>query len=474
MHLTSINTRLWLTYTLLIFLVLLAALSGILFAFRSSPLLYQQIFLRIDLVSNLLTERLAIVIDANWDPTIQLFFSEAKLLDVHVAILDAESDVVFTTGSPQEFQVPEISNISEVSRRSEERVLTFRDSNKTDWFYQTSQINQDYYLLAAARRPNIEIQTLFQNELVTPLIRAGILAIVGAFILSWLMAKWITRPLMNISKSAQNIAIGKYEMVPIEGPSEVKQLAIVINDMSQKVEDSLKSQKDFVANVSHEFKTPLTSIQGFSQAVYDGTVHNKKDVKHAAEVILNETDRLNFLVNDLLTLAKLDAGTMVMTKTEIEINELVKNVVERFYFEIEKSEIELITKYTKPFHLNADGTRLAQVFSNLLDNAIKFSEPGSAVEVKIVRSDNTVDISFSDSGIGIAKDDLKRIFERFYQVDKSRSGGVGRGVGLGLAIARQIVHAHGGEISVSSKVGNGSTFMVKLPVEDAAKKESSN
>ena len=474
MHLTSINTRLWLTYTLLIFLVLLAALSGILFAFRSSPLLYQQIFLRIDLVSNLLTERLAIVIDANWDPTIQLFFSEAKLLDVHVAILDVDGDVVFNTGSPQEFQVPEISNISEVTRGSEERVLTFRDSYKKDWFYQISQINQDYYLLAAARRPNIEIQTLFQNELVAPLIRTGILAIIGAFVLSWLMAKWITRPLMNISKSAQNIAVGKYEMVPIEGPNEVRQLAIVINDMSQKVEDSLKSQKDFVANVSHEFKTPLTSIQGFSQAVYDGTVHSKKDVKHAAEVILNETDRLNFLVNDLLTLAKLDAGTMVMTKTKIEVNELVKNVIERFYFEIEKSEVELITNYSKPIYLNADGTRLAQVFSNLLDNAIKFSEPGSVVKVKVVRSDNTVDISFSDSGIGIAKDDLKRIFERFYQVDKSRSGGVGRGVGLGLAIARQIVHAHRGEISVSSKVGNGSTFMVKLPIEDAAKKELSN
>ena len=141
MHLTSINTRLWLTYTLLIFLVLVAALAGILFAFRSSPLLYNQIFLRIDLVSNLLTERLAFVIDANWDPTIQLFFSEAKLLDVHAAILDAEGNTVFNTGNHGEFQVPEIKDIVEVTEKSQERVLTFRDSNKDDWFYQTSQIN---------------------------------------------------------------------------------------------------------------------------------------------------------------------------------------------------------------------------------------------------------------------------------------------------------------------------------------------
>ena len=413
MHLTSINTRLWLTYTLLIFLVLTAALAGILFAFRSSPLLYNQIFLRIDLVSNLLTERLAFVIDANWDPTIQLFFSEAKLLDVHAAILDAEGNIVFNTGNHGEFQVPEIKDMAEVTEKSQERVLTFKDSNRDDWFYQTSRINQDYYLLTAARRPNIEIKTLFKNELVSPLIRAGILAIAGAFILSWLMAKWITGPLLNIAKSTEQIAVGKYEMVPIEGPSEVKQLANAINDMSQKVENSLKSQKDFVANVSHEFKTPLTSIQGFSQAISDGTVNKKEDVKHAADVILNETDRLNFLVNDLLTLAKLDAGTIVMTKSKVEINELVKNVVERFRFAIKKSKIDLQVKYVESIYLNADGTRLAQVFSNLMDNAIKFSEPGSAVEVNVEREDNFIGITFRDHGMGISKADQNRIFERF-------------------------------------------------------------
>lgn len=474
MPLTSINTRLWLSYTLLICLVLIAALAGILFAFQTSPLLYRQIFLRIDLVSNLLTERLAFVIDADWDPTIQLFFSEAKLLDVQVAILDTEGNVLFSTASQQEFQVPEIKDLTTITENSSERILTFRDSNKTDWFYQTRAINSNYYLLAAAKRPDFEIQTLFHEELLAPLIRAGFLALAGAFIISWFMAKWITRPLMKISQSAEKIAVGTYETVPIEGPSEVRQLALVINDMSHKVEDSLKSQKDFVANVSHELKTPLTSIQGFSQAVYDGTVHTKKDVRHAAEVVLNETDRLNVLVDDLLTLAKLDAGTMAMTKTEIEINELVKNVVERFRFEFEKKEIKLLDSYTKPVYLVADGTRLAQVFSNLVDNAIKFSKPKSSVKTNVSRNGNSVLFSVTDSGPGISEKEIKRIFERFYQIDKSRSGGTGRGIGLGLAIAKQIVEAHEGEISVSSKVGEGSTFMVKLPIEDATKKKSSD
>jgi signal transduction histidine kinase len=283
------------------------------------------------------------------------------------------------------------------------------------------------------------------------------------------MAEWITRPLKNLSQSANNIAEGKYDAIPLEGPREVQQLARAMNDMSQKVENSLKSQRDFVANVSHEFKTPLTSIQGFSQAIYDDTVHESKDVKHAAEVILVETNRLNVLVNDLLMLAKLDAGTMLMTKERIEINQLIKGLIENFRFEMDKTDIKVKGTYTRPLYLQADGTRLAQVFLNLIDNAIKFSKPGDQVNVSVKREGGMAVVSVKDQGAGIAEEETKRIFERFYQVDKARSGGAMHGVGLGLAIAQQIVIAHGGEISVTSQLGEGSTFMVKLPVEDATK-----
>jgi signal transduction histidine kinase len=445
MHSSSINLRLWLTYTLIILFVLTLAMAGIIFAFQRSPLLYHQIFLRMNLVSNLLTDRLSIVIDSDWDPTIQLFFKEAELLDVQVAILDSDGQVVFHTIDYQDNQIPQINDPAETSQRSIDQALVFRDGNREDWFYQIRQINADYYLLVAALRPDVPIQSLFQDELVKPLVRTGLFALIGAFVLSWFMAEWITRPLRNISDSAKKIAVGKYEDIPIEGPMEVQQLAHAMNDMSQKVEKSLQSQRDFVANVSHEFKTPLTSIQGFSQAIYDGTVHIKKDLKHASDVILNETNRLNVLVNDLLTLAKLDAGTMSMTREEAELNRLVQAVIE-----------------------------LGQVFSNLLDNAIKFSRPGDEIGVTISRQGNNALVTVSDSGPGITPEECTRIFERFYQVDKSRPGGAGHGVGLGLAIAKQVVEAHGGEISVSSKVGEGSTFMVKLPIEDATAKTNSH
>ena len=281
------------------------------------------------------------------------------------------------------------------------------------------------------------------------------------------MAEWITRPLKKLSQSANNIAEGRYEAIPLEGPREVQQLSNAMNDMSRKVENSLKSQRDFVANVSHEFKTPLTSIQGFSQAIYDETVNKPRDIKHAAEVILNETDRLNILVNDLLTLAKLDAGTMAMSMEEIEINQLIKSLIEDFHYEVEKTGIKIKGIYTKPIHLQADGARLAQVFLNLIDNAIKFSPAGSEVVVTVSREDGYALVAVKDHGAGISEEETKRIFERFYQVDKARSGGAAHGVGLGLAIAQQIVQAHGGKISVTSQLGEGSTFMVKLPIEDA-------
>lgn len=474
MQSTSINTRLWMTYSLLIFLILIVALMGIFFAFQKSPLLYRQIFLRIDLVSNLLSDRLAIAIDTSWDPTIQSFFTEADVLDVQVAILDTQGNIVFVAGDDKKFHPPILDDPAKLSEETHEHILIYQDEARLDWFYQVRQINQDYYLLAAAPRPDIPLSSLLQDELVKPVIRTGFYALIAAFGLSWFMAKWITRPLETISESAENIAVGKYEAVPIEGPREVQQLAMVINDMSQKVENSLQSQREFVANVSHEFKTPLTSIQGFSQAIQDGTVHSEKDIEHAASVIINETDRLNVLVNDLLMLAKLDAGTMIMTKVDVDLNEILQNVIDHFYFELEKSEIKLSAEFSTPIHLYADGTRLAQVFTNLLDNAIKFSSTGSEIKISTKREDDIALVAFSDNGIGIPENSMKRIFDRFFQVEKSRSGGMSHSVGLGLAIANQIVRAHGGEILVKSELDVGSTFMVKLPIEDANKKISSN
>ncbi len=151
--------------------------------------------------------------------------------------------------------------------------------------------------------------------------------------------------------------------------------------MATKVQDSMQSQKDFVANVSHEFKTPLTSIQGFAQALYDGAIDKTNDRKRAAEIILGETERLNILVNDLLTLAKLDAGTIVMAKSPVDLNQLIRNILEKFQFQINSADINVVKKLSDPMVVSMDAEKISQVINNLVDNAIKFSPQGGEISI---------------------------------------------------------------------------------------------
>jgi len=471
---STINNRLWWTYLVIVLFVLLIAFAGIAVAFRNSPMLYRQVFYRISLVNGFLREKLVLVIDDEWEPFISLFLEEVKIFDVNVAILDEQGNVAYSSGINNISNFPRLHNPSSIVDQSKDRILIYKDKSKQTWFYQISQISNNFFLVTSTLRPEISISSVFQDELMTPLIRAGIVALVLSFILGWFIARWITGPLQKIAISAGQIAEGNYVKVPIEGPLEVRQLGGVINEMVTKVQDSLQSQKDFVANVSHEFKTPLTSIQGFAQALFDGAIEKKADKQRAAEIILGETERLNFLVNDLLTLAKLDAGTIVMEKSQVDLNQLIRNILEKLQFQINLAELNIEKKLTEPMVVPMDAERVSQVLNNLIDNAINFSPKGGSIMISTYLEGIYSIFSVTDSGPGISAEDQTRIFERFYQTDKSRKRSVGRGVGLGLAIARQIVIAHGGSIHVMSRMNQGSTFMVKLPLINGQKNKSSN
>ena len=160
--------------------------------------------------------------------------------------------------------------------------------------------------------------------------RTGLIALLVAFIFSILLSRWISAPLQRISREARQLADGQAHPIPPEGPEEVQQLAVSFNDMAQQVQTSQQSQKDFVANVSHELKTPLTSIQGFSRAILDGTVETKQQLREAAEVIDSEASRMSRLVQDLLTLAKMDAGTRAFEMTSLDINALLEVTRRKF------------------------------------------------------------------------------------------------------------------------------------------------
>jgi signal transduction histidine kinase len=333
------------------------------------------------------------------------------------------------------------------------------------WLYVSSSLSNRYHILLTAPQPTFQAVGLWGDELVSALIQAGAMALIVSAVLAWLIARWVAAPLGHAAQAAMSVAAGDFDQhIEPGGPSETESLAIAFNEMVRRVQFGRQAQRDFVANVSHELKTPLTSIQGFAQAILDGTVKESKEQKQAAKVIYEESERLTRLVEDLLDLARIDAGQVVFKRHPVDLGQLLKGVIERMNTRASESGVKLVDELPKLPHIIGDGDRLAQVFTNLMDNAIKYSAEGGEVTLRGEEQSGWISVHVDDIGTGIPTDELSRIFERFYQLDKARAGGSGRGVGLGLAISREIVQAHGGRLVVQSEEGRGSRFTVQLPI----------
>jgi signal transduction histidine kinase len=299
---------------------------------------------------------------------------------------------------------------------------------------------------------------------------AGAIALALSVVVAALIAYSITRPLDRIAQAAEEVAAGNYDQVlDISDPVEVARLATSFTTMAHRVKTTLQSQQDLVANVSHELKTPLTSIQGFSQALLDGTASDQVARERAASIIHDEAGRMRRLVDDLLDLARLESGQTTFAREPVDVEELLRSTTDRFVPRAEQVGVSLTIEVAPSLPpVVGDADRLGQVFGNLLDNALKHargvSEKGKVV-LQAERQEDKVICSVSDNGPGIPAEDLSRVFERFYQVDKAR---VRRksGAGLGLSIAHEIVQAHGGQISAESVEELGTRFSVELPVQE--------
>lgn len=306
----------------------------------------------------------------------------------------------------------------------------------------------------------------FGSALATPLVQSAVIGLVVAVLMATVISRTIARPLQRVAEAAGYIGRGHYDQaVPLEGPPEVREVAEAFNRMSAEVRDTQQAQRDFMANVSHDLKTPLTSIQGYSQAIIDGTA---KDTGRAAEIIYEEAGRLTRMVAELTELARLQAGGIKMRADSVDIGLLISSIIERLKVVAARKNITIYTDTQDGLTVSGDGDRLAQVFTNLLSNALKYTPAEGKIWVSTSLDTHDgqrpgVEIRVRDNGIGIPVDELPRIFERFYQVDKAR--GPQRGTGLGLAIAREILLAHSGSIRVESRgEGYGTTFIVSLPL----------
>ena len=220
---------------------------------------------------------------------------------------------------------------------------------------------------------------------------------------------------------------------------------------------------DFTANVSHELKTPLTSIRGFVETLLDGAIDNPEMARKFLNIIMMEANRLTRLVNDILSISKLEAGDTEVSLGRLRLDKMAADVCEVLQIHAREKQIDLsINKNHEPIYVWGNSDRLEQLLMNLIENAIKYNKPGGSVRVSVYGTAENAYFLVSDTGIGIAEEHLPRLFERFYRVDKGRSRSMG-GTGLGLAIVKHIAVSMGGTVEVHSKLGEGSEFSVTLP-----------
>lgn len=249
---------------------------------------------------------------------------------------------------------------------------------------------------------------------------------------------------------------------PILGANvEWKGVVLVFHDISD-LKRLEQMRKDFVANVSHELRTPITSIKGFAETLLDGAMNDREVLQEFLTIILNESDRLQVLIQDLLDLSKMENKGFTLNLSRVNIKELLENSLRVLQSKaIERDiQLDLIVSDTIT-EIDGDSDRLKQVFINVISNSLSYSPNGAKVIVKTTDFEDFVRIEISDTGIGIDKSELPRIFERFYRVDKARSRNSG-GTGLGLAIVKHIIEAHEGTVQINSQVGEGTTVTIQL------------
>ena len=273
----------------------------------------------------------------------------------------------------------------------------------------------------------------------------------------------IYRPLRVITRAATEYARGNRDYtIPVNTQDEMGYLSASLNYMSSQLKDMEDYQKHFVANVSHDFRSPLTSIKGYVEAMADGTIPPELQQKYL-DIILFETERLTDLTRDLLELNEFDTKNLLLNKTMFDLHEVIKYTAASFEGTCTKKKISIeLILAKKNLNVFADRSKIERVLYNLIDNAIKFSDPDSIVTVETTELGDKVFTTVKDNGIGIPRDALNKIWERFYKTDLSR-GKDKKGTGLGLAIVKESIQAHGENINVISTEGVGTEFTFSLP-----------
>lgn len=352
-------------------------------------------------------------------------------------------------------------NLINSSKHSISRILTDRGRNNTlaygVWLDRTPGQEVILYIFSPLF-PVASTVDILSNQLKY----VTIISLALAFGLSLLISNRISRPIVNITKSATGLAEGNYE-VTFEGGhySEIAQLADTLNDASRKLAKADTLQKDLIANVSHDLRTPLTMVKSYAEMVRDLSGDNPEKRNVHLQVIIDEADRLNLLVGDLLTLSKMQSGVETLNISKFCLRDAITGILNSYRLLSELEGYQFSCSCDPSLMATGDEARIKQVLSNLINNAVRYSDEKKSIAITAIETGSTVRIEVTDQGQGIPEGELEHIWERYYKASQNRSRNTS-GSGLGLSIVREILLLHKARFGVVSKLHEGSTFWFEL------------
>ncbi|HEU4943241.1 MAG TPA: HAMP domain-containing sensor histidine kinase [Gaiellaceae bacterium] len=317
------------------------------------------------------------------------------------------------------------------------------------------RVDRRVYGALVVAKPKAELRERWQT-LIERLALAGLVGILVAGALAWYLSRRISEPVQKLSKAADDIAAGVYEVPEISAHGEIGQLAERFREMAARLREAEELERNFLMTVSHELRTPLTAIRGHVEALREGVAQDEQTKQESLNVIAQEAGRLERLVGDVLDLAKLDTRRFTLLHEEVDMGHLLERAYSAFAEEARRRGIDYRQEISARPVIVADGDRVLQIISNLLSNAFRWTPDGGRVELQLGADNGTVSVAVEDTGPGITPDEQERIFRPFWTGD-------GTGTGLGLAIARELAVAHGGRIRLKSAPGEGTRFELVLP-----------
>ncbi|MDF2606124.1 MAG: transcriptional regulator [Bacillales bacterium] len=420
---------------------------------------YKQTYSEIDKHTELLSD----IIKANNGKMLPMFFEHEQ--HHGIVIFNNKKEIVYTFNKTKEYR----NNLTnkDWEKLDKGTSIKWMDSsndkhhNEFNVVHPIIKDGKNYgYIMMVTNSHHIE-QSL--NSLRIAFIFIALFAITAAIVSTLLIVRKFMRPITNIELATKEIAQGDLSTRIEESMyEELTVLSNSINHLAANLEKIEATRKEFFANISHELRTPLTYIEGYVKMVIELPADNVEQKTEAVKVIKGELARLRNLVNDLFDLAKIEEDKLSFTYEWVDINDILNTLVETIKPRSSDKNISLKLDEGELPLLSLDGSRVQQIFFNLIDNALRYTENGS-VYIKTYQSGNDAVITVSDTGIGIPKEELELIFDRFHRVEKSRSRNLG-GTGLGLSIVKRLVELQNGKIIVESKLGTGTKFTIIFPI----------